>query len=206
MVDYSCNYIRENVAVCFDYALDFLNINEEIFINCFTNSKVVKGIENLNPKYAVGKSGVEICKEILNEFNVSFDENIEYCSFDRSPYYWVGSFVSYYAFHKKYKYSYIFSFVTLEKLLRMYNIYHEMDISHFVEKLDDLRKKAPSKLKTIREKMKLSQSDLSRISDVSVRTIQSYEQRQKDINNAEVMIVISLAKALKCNIEDILEI
>jgi DNA-binding Xre family transcriptional regulator len=32
-----------------------------------------------------------------------------------------------------------------------------------------------------------------------------YEQREKDINKAQVHIVIKIARALNCNIEDLIE-
>ena len=35
--------------------------------------------------------------------------------------------------------------------------------------------------------------------------IQLYEQRQNDISKAQVNVVISLAKALGCRVEDLLE-
>lgn len=50
----------------------------------------------------------------------------------------------------------------------------------------------------------ISQQKLSELSGVSKRTIEKYEQGENDINNARVTIVFKLAKALSCNIEDIL--
>lgn len=35
--------------------------------------------------------------------------------------------------------------------------------------------------------------------------IQLYEQKQNDINKAQVNIVISLAKALGCDVEDLID-
>ena len=63
-----------------------------------------------------------------------------------------------------------------------------------------------SKLKNIREFNNLSQSKLSELSGVSVRMIQHYEQGIKDINKAQALTVYKLAKILKCNLEDILDI
>ena len=62
------------------------------------------------------------------------------------------------------------------------------------------------KLKHIREERGLSQAELAKLSDTSVRTIQSYEQGIKDINKAEVLRVYRIAKALKCKIEDLIEL
>lgn len=61
------------------------------------------------------------------------------------------------------------------------------------------------RLSNKRKKMKLSQKNLSDLSGVSVCTIRAYEQGTKDINKAQGYTLYRLSKALKCNIEDILE-
>ena len=62
-----------------------------------------------------------------------------------------------------------------------------------------------SNLKKIREAVGFSQSNLADKSGVSVRMIQHYEQGVKDISNAQLGTVYKLAKALKVNIEDLIE-
>lgn len=203
--DYSCNHIRETIAVCFDFAINTLKIKPDIFVNIFINSKAINKIEIMHPGYFFGMSGIEICQNILDEANIKYDKSIEYESLDRNIYYWLGDSLAYYAFNKNYRYKYVFSFVSIESLLKMYDKYHEIDISYFVNKLDEYRKLSPSKLKNIRENRRLSQNDLSLYSMVSLRTIRAYEQKQKDINKAEVMTVLKLAHTLNCSIDDILE-
>lgn len=61
-------------------------------------------------------------------------------------------------------------------------------------------------LKKIREKRGLSQSELAEISCISVRTIQEYEQGRKSINKASAIVVYKLSKALRCKMEDLLDI
>ena len=62
-----------------------------------------------------------------------------------------------------------------------------------------------SNLKRIREGLGLSQNKLADKSGVNVRMIQHYEQGVKDINKAQVETVYKLAKALKVNIEELIE-
>ena len=50
-----------------------------------------------------------------------------------------------------------------------------------------------------------TQAELARRSNVSLRSIQMYEQRNKDINKASAATVLSLAKVLGCTMEDLLE-
>ena len=59
-------------------------------------------------------------------------------------------------------------------------------------------------LKELRTKRNLSQNELGKISGVSWRTIQNYEQGIKDINKAKGETLYKLSKALKCKVEDLL--
>lgn len=62
------------------------------------------------------------------------------------------------------------------------------------------------KLKEYRENNNLSQSKLSELSGVNLRTIQSYEGGLKDINKAQALTLYKLAKVLNCTIEELLEL
>ena len=60
-------------------------------------------------------------------------------------------------------------------------------------------------LKRIRTTKGYSQKQLAELSGVSLRAIQTYEQRQKDINKAQSDSLHRLAKVLDCKMEDLLE-
>jgi transcriptional regulator with XRE-family HTH domain len=60
------------------------------------------------------------------------------------------------------------------------------------------------KLAEIRNERGLSQRQLSEESGVSVRMIQHYEQRVKDINKASAETIYRLSKALNCKMEDLI--
>ena len=82
-----------------------------------------------------------------------------------------------------------------------------MDIEHFNE---DMNRKYHARepeirLKTIRENRGISQAELAKLSGVKLRSIQMYEQRNKNINKASVDTVYSLAKVLGCTMEDLIE-
>lgn len=61
-------------------------------------------------------------------------------------------------------------------------------------------------LKRIRTAKGYSQKQLAELSGVSLRAIQTYEQRQKNINKAQSDSLFHLAKALGCTMEDLLEV
>jgi transcriptional regulator with XRE-family HTH domain len=60
-------------------------------------------------------------------------------------------------------------------------------------------------LKRIRESAGLTQSQLAEQAAVSLRSIQMYEQRNKDINKAQAITLAKIARVLNCAIEDTLE-
>lgn len=69
-----------------------------------------------------------------------------------------------------------------------------------------LRTAVSTRLRTFRSVAGLTQAALAESSGVSLRAIQQYEQRQKDINRAHALSVWRLAQTLGCKVEDLLEI
>lgn len=61
-----------------------------------------------------------------------------------------------------------------------------------------------NKLQNTREKKYVSQSELSSIAGISIKTLQGYEQNQKDIKKAAFETVYKLSCALNCDISDII--
>jgi len=59
--------------------------------------------------------------------------------------------------------------------------------------------------KRLRDAADLSQSQLAGESGVSLRSIQMYEQRNKDINKAQALTLAKIARVLGCAVEDLLE-
>ena len=89
----------------------------------------------------------------------------------------------------------------------MYPTYHEMDITQFIESMDRRYNEVvlDTKLKKIRESRQISQTELSKLSGVSLRSIQLYEQKVNDIDKAQAQTLYKLSRVLGCAIEDLLE-
>lgn len=68
-----------------------------------------------------------------------------------------------------------------------------------------LRSECKTSLEWFRRSRDLTQNKLSELSGVNIRMIQHYEQGVKDINKAQGITLLKLARALECKIEDILE-
>lgn len=62
-----------------------------------------------------------------------------------------------------------------------------------------------TKLQEARKAKGISQSELARRAEMSLRTLQSLESGARSINKASVESVLRLAKVLECGIEDIIE-
>ena len=63
----------------------------------------------------------------------------------------------------------------------------------------------PTRLKRQRELCSLTQEELAERSGISLRSIQMYEQRQKNTNRASAEAVYRLACALRCSMEGLLQ-
>lgn len=191
----------------FDYAVNTCKMNGSDFTKLFTASSISKRMENGEPSYLAGKSGIEIVLDVVYEtmgkhLQVEPQEHM-----GRSREYWIGWVVAYYQWHSGRKYSDIFKVISFENMQKLYYTLHEADITKFVETADKLMKEhfADTNLKRIRTAYGCTQSELAKRSGVSLRSIQMYEQRNKDINKASVETVYSLAKVLGCTIEDLIE-
>jgi transcriptional regulator with XRE-family HTH domain len=56
-----------------------------------------------------------------------------------------------------------------------------------------------------RKTVGMTQKELAAQSEIPLRTIQQYEQRQKDINKAGAEYLILLSKTLHCSPEELIE-
>lgn len=61
------------------------------------------------------------------------------------------------------------------------------------------------KLQEIRKEKKLTQSQLAKIANIPLRTIQQWECEQRNIDGASLETLCDIALALDCKIYDIIE-
>ena len=180
-------------------------IDGEDFLRRFIQSAVAEQIENGNPKYIAGKSGMELYLEVMEKTTgkTYHAESVE--SYDRSDVYWVGWMLTHYQWYSGRSFKSILDTVPYMELLGLYGTLHEADIQKSYEILDAHFTACESRLKTARKHCGLTQEALANESGVSLNTIRAYERKSKDLNKAQIDIVIRLAKALKCDVSDLLE-
>ena len=191
----------------FDYAVNTCGILGNDFVKLFIASSVSKRMENGEPAYLAGKSGIEIVIEIVAETKGQELQIEPQEHFGLSEEYWIGWAVACYQWYSGRKYSDIFKVLSFEDLQKMYYTLHEADITKFVDIVDSKIKEyfPETNLKRIRTAYGFTQAELSERSGVSLRSIQMYEQRNKNINKASADTMYSLAKVLGCTMEDLIE-
>ena len=198
---------RMTLAWMFDYAVNGCRIEIEDYYRMFLMSSYARRFETGNCSVVAGLSGVELAQRVILEQDEQANLPDPVYSLDRSPEYWLGFYLSYYQWYNNLKFEQITSKVTIRDILLMYRKYHEMDVMHFVVALDEMRQERQiARLQEYRRRICLSQRELAEKADVPLRTIQQYEQKQKNINHARVDYVIRLAQALYCRPDDLMEL
>ncbi len=198
---------KNSLGCCFDYAICEMGINADTFMDLFLKSYISKEFERGNPSILKGKSGTELAIEILSE-NYMFEEYPEpKIKEERSPEFWAGWALAQYQYYTAKRFRDIFSKIYLSDIIKMYPLYHELDISNFIETMQEKMNEnlGETKLQRARKNIGMSQYELSQVSGVNIRSIQLYEQRVNDIDKAQAHTLYKLSVVLGLSIEDLLE-
>ena len=204
---YDKNYLskaQNNLASMFDFAVYDIKEDLTLFYKKFLQSKISSQFERGEAAVIAGRSGVELALELIGDESLASKYRPVV---NRTPEYWCGWALAYFQWQTNLSFKEIDNYIPVSEVLNMYSPFHEMDISQFCDKMLELynKRKNNTNLKKLRLGAELSQSQLAEISDIPLRTIQQYEQNQKNINAAKAETVVKLAKALNCTVEALLE-
>lgn len=198
-----------NLGDMVEFAVCDLKFDPDEFFGWFISSGIASKFEKGNPKYVAGMSGFELVEAVLAETNVSYEKREpSYVEF-KGREYWAGWILAYYqwATGKRFE-DIVKDGLTLSTVFSMY-ILHEADESKFVDAANEIiarnKAKRKSQLSEIRKARGFTQQQLSEASGVTLRMIQLYEQKQNDISKAQVTVVVNLARALGCEVEDLID-
>ncbi|MGN0483966.1 MAG: helix-turn-helix transcriptional regulator [Lachnospiraceae bacterium] len=191
----------------FDYVVNTCGICGNHFVQLFLASSVRKRMENGEPACLAGKSGIELAREIVAETKGVQLQTEPQEHFERSREYWIGWAVAYYQWYSNRKYSDIFKVFSFEDLQKMYYTLHEADLTKLVDIMDAHIHVffSETNLKRIRTAYGITQAELAKCSGVNLRSIQMYEQKNKNINKASADTLYRMAKVLGCTMEDLIE-
>ncbi len=198
---------KKSFANMLDYAVYDCGIHIDKFAELFVLSGFSRRFETGDPSVLSGISGTELAQRVLRF--AAFDEPFPPATLwsERTPAYWTGWSLAEYQWYSGRRFKDIFDKVSLSEVLEMYRVYHEMDISRFIEEMERRcrMQNREIRLKSIRENRGLSQSALAKRAGVSLRSIQMYEQQVNDIDKAQGKTLYRLAHVLGCSVEDLLE-
>ena len=208
---YSEDYLSDamkNLGEAVDYAVNLCQIKMDDFFALFISSGIADQFGRGVPKIVAGLSGTELVLEVFRQSGVqrSFPEPQD--DYDLSSAYWCGWIIAYYQWYSGIPFRDIFQSVSAEALERLYPTLHETSEEKCVDTLNRmiLRVRGDSKLKVQRIARNFTQKELADRTGISLRTIQHYEQRSKDLNKASGATLSVLAQTLGCRMEDLLEI
>ena len=191
-----------------DFAVNSYGFDADEFFGMFLVSDVAAQVEHGNPTYVAGMTGCELAKEVIRQSGLVREELPDEMYLDKSPEYWAGWALAFYQWYTAKSFMRIHRAVPAGEILRMYPVFHEMDIMRFVEAMEEKLKKyyTMTHLKRLRLNQGMTQRELAEASGVPLRQIQLFEQKQRDINRAQALCVAKLGRALGCSSEALLEI
>lgn len=199
----------QNLGDMVEYAVCDCGYDPDEFFGWFISSGIASKFEKGNPKYITGMSGFELAEAVLKATNIALPGVAPSHPDFKGREYWAGWIFAYYQWQSGRRFEDIVADgLTLSTVFSMY-IHHEADNSKFVESADAIirryKEARKSKLHTIRKARGFTQQQLSEAAGVALRMVQLYEQKQNDLSKAQAGVVISLAKALGCEVEDLID-
>ncbi len=200
------NDARRNLGAMFDYAINVHGMSADDFWNMFATSDVARALSVGDPKYIAGMSGRELFAQLMYDTYLKWIELKDVFRPDRSREYWAGFALALYQWQSGDTYAVIRNKgIMLSDIVDMY-ILHEAPDEKFIEMITARisENHEANMLKRLRKYAGLTQKGLSEASGVSLRMIQLYEQGQNDLSRAQAKVVVSLAKALGCDAEELI--
>lgn len=211
-----------------DYSVYSLHIDADSMMDLFAASGAASLFARGDMRTIAGGSGIELAYSVLEKSGLPHERVLPRHTVSFSNEYWGGHALAYAQWAtglrfeelvKRRPASAVISSCAKERLALLESL--PPDISEG-DKAAELKRfgrefalrtagsilsEGPSdtRLKALRIKNGLSQGALAKASGVPVRTIQQYEQRQKDINKARFEYIVRLSAALNCGPADLFE-
>ena len=196
-----------NLGEAFDYVANACKMDMDEFLNLFIAGGIAKQFGAGAPKYVSGMSGVELVWKVMENSGKDMEMPDVEITYERTPEYWCGWILAYYQWYTGNDFKKIKQHISMDEIYGLYPTLHEASEEKFLDVMakrisrDDL----PTQLQMLRRAIGYSQKMLADKSGVTLRMIQQYEQRAKDINKASGANLAVLAQILGCRMEDLME-
>ncbi|MBQ9119316.1 MAG: helix-turn-helix transcriptional regulator [Lachnospiraceae bacterium] len=201
------NDAMRNLGEAFDYAANDCKMKLDEFADIFIAGGIAEQFGSGVPKYVSGLSGTELVWDVLERSGLKRELPEAGMGYDFAPEYWCGWILAYYQWYTGRSFKNIKQHISMEEILKLYPTLHEAAEEKFVDTVNRMirRSNPATKLQVLRKSVGYSQKALAEKSGVTLRMIQQYEQRAKDINKAAGIHLAALARTLGCQVEDLLE-
>lgn len=205
--DLYLNEAKRHLGTATDYLVNVCGLPADGVGSLYASSVTAKQFYRGDPLVVAGMSGIELGQRLLLEIHPGEVPPPPVRTIGKSPEYWSGWALAHFSWYWCATFKWIFARRPLSAIVAKYAVYHEMDISRFLEDFHEelLAVKIESSLRQLRLGAGYSQAELARASGVNVRNIQLYEQGVQDINKASASILAALARPLGCSIEDLMD-
>ena len=220
MLDFAVHSLRQDAAAMM-----------ELFISCGLASLFEHG----DIRLIAGMSGIELAYETLERSGLSYERTVPRHTVSLSPEYWCGyalariqwdSCLPFDRIMKSFSVSGFIADYGRRRIEYLDSLPLDISGSERTARIKEFGRScaldaaagfisaagtviatgsSDAPLKIMRKKNGLSQSQLAGASGVPLRTIQQYEQRQKDINKARAEYLIMLSSTLGCSPASLLE-
>ena len=196
----------ETLGNAVEYAVLLFEMDGQEFLNLFIISGLADEFGRGNVKYISGMSGIEFSRLVFEKCGKQCGDVQPLPYVDYPPEYWVGWILAYYQWYSGKSFEAICKRISYENIRNVYGVLHEADPSKAADVFDRMmNSRYETNLAVQRKKCGLSQSQLAKAADISIRSIQLYEQRKADIGKAQYNHLTAIAKVLGCTVDDILE-
>ena len=133
---YSESYLsnaKDRLSSFFDYAINDCKLKPDWITALFLTTGYAQQFERGNPAYVAGMSGVELARAVILKAYGRKELPEPTHAEDCSPAYWAGWAVAEYQWFTGRRFKDIFERIPLSKIIEMYSVYHEMDITNFID-------------------------------------------------------------------------
>lgn len=208
---YDKAYVEDAMRVlgeAFDNGMRIQRLSPVLFSGIFCASPLSTQFERGMPRVVSGLSGDELVRELLGDVGLSYRDEPLPNTPDRSAEYWTGWVLAYAQWASCLSFRQLFSVAPLKDMVALYHPMHEAPEQAFAEAMVERwnrSREGSSDLKSIRKSRGLTQRALSELSGIKLRAIQLYEQGELDISKAAASTVSALARALRCDMADLLQ-
>ena len=166
-------------------------IHLELITDKIAKSSFIDEMERDENSLICSRTSFEIFYDIFGIGYISDSFNMNY-----NGAYWCGYIYAKIFFEYRKPFSYIALKMPLDKLLDMYQLYHEMDISEVFEAFAEAESKVTI-MKLLLKKHGISAAALSRKSGVALRTIARFKESDDYLYKGTYNNVYSLSRILK---------